>query len=326
MKYTYRLVINDDDFSGKRTITYPFANNKVDIIVKKGMANATTVIGRDYSKVDITSTYVYKLMRDAISRINIIHTLKYGKSISINSLILYEYLDDEEICKKELTAVINCFFSYGTLIGKIPETLNNEGNLKKVVSNYKTKQAGREAAINAYLFSKTKLYPPEKFIYLWMTLSGMYNCMFKKDKESERATINKLLQYYNLGNEISTSKVRGKIAVKIRRLLDQSGNADSILAQLKNPNDNILKNKMVTIFEENKLNDIQPYGYIITDYAYYYRCNIYHANKPLPLSLCRDDADYKSITVINKLLEEFLDDKLVNILKEEERNDETTNL
>ena len=48
MKYTYRLVINDDDLSDKRIITYPFANNKVDIIVKKGMANATTVIGRDY--------------------------------------------------------------------------------------------------------------------------------------------------------------------------------------------------------------------------------------------------------------------------------------
>lgn len=315
MKYTYRLTINSDDFNSKEIITFPYASNKVDIVVKNGKAKATTVIGKDYLQEDIANSYLCKLMREAISRINIIHSLKFGKSISINSLNLSKYLGDKKKFELDLIAIIDCLFSYDKLIGEIPESLKTEENLRKIVSNYKTKQAGREAAIYAYLFSKTKSYPPEKFIYLWMTLNGVYNYMFKTGKGRDRECINKLLQHYNLGNEISTRKKRAAIAIKIKQLLEQSGSVDSILDQLKDTNDNDLKSKIKEVLDKNKLYNIQPYGYIIMDYAYYYRCNIYHADKPLPLSLCKDDSDYKSIAVINDLLEEFLDDKLVEILK-----------
>lgn len=76
-----------------------------------------------------------------------------------------------------------------------------------------------------------------------------------------------------------------------------------------------LAEKIINIaseFDRNEF-DMTPYGLLVLDYAYYLRCNYFHAGKPLPLFNFESDVELKSLNIINELLKEFLDDNITKV-------------
>ena len=55
---------------------------------------------------------------------------------------------------------------------------------------------------------------------------------------------------------------------------------------------------------------ITAYWYLLTQLSYYYRCNLFHGDKPIPLFSYADDIDLKCLRIINDLLESCLDQYL----------------
>ena len=56
--------------------------------------------------------------------------------------------------------------------------------------------------------------------------------------------------------------------------------------------------------------DITAYGYLLGFFSYYFRCNIIHASKPVPLFSYVSEYELRCLRIINDLLEDFLDANL----------------
>ena len=52
---------------------------------------------------------------------------------------------------------------------------------------------------------------------------------------------------------------------------------------------------------------------LLTDFSYYLRCKLFHANRPVELFSFSDDLEIKVLRIVNGLLEEFLDANLIRI-------------
>ena len=53
--------------------------------------------------------------------------------------------------------------------------------------------------------------------------------------------------------------------------------------------------------------DVTPYGFMLTDFPYHLRCNLFHAGRPVQLFRFKNDMELKFIRIVNSLFEMFLD-------------------
>ena len=55
---------------------------------------------------------------------------------------------------------------------------------------------------------------------------------------------------------------------------------------------------------------------MLGEFAYYLRCNYFHANNAFLLMTYLDDLEFEALSCVNIVLEQFLDDNLFEILTE----------
>ena len=176
----------------------------------------------------------------------------------------------------------------------------------------KTTLSHEIAALYAYLYSKTKKNETERFSYLWMAMNGFYAAISPEIKRDDRLQMRALLRKLNLGSENLTSGSRDYPCKKAMiRLLEES--EPITRKNIENDAENSFSRYLRTVVlrkRDETLLDLTPYGFLITDFPYYLRCKLFHANKPIELFSFIDDMELKSLRIANGLLEEFLDDNL----------------
>lgn len=299
---TYKLLINNG--KGSNRFIYNYGNSK-NIVISLSKDNAYIEFNTNNKyDLDNNGSYLYKLLKEGLKRIYLIHYIKYEKPLVINNIKLL--FDSKEIDVKD------CFTIYTLLdenvLRPIDDNLKDNEILQKFIIFNKTKYAEQTSALYSYVYSKTKEYEIEKFSYLWMSLNGFYNELYGNNDREGRE---KLLKSYGYGEKVPACKNRNSFNNKIIPYL----NKEKDLFNKRN----LLDKKSRLYKKLNELINIDgvsltPYGYILCELPYYLRCNMFHGNKPLLLFCYEDDLELSLLKFCSKIIEDFLDSELYKIV------------
>lgn len=315
-KHVHTLTINK---VGKNSIkyTYDFSNTKgITLLLSQTGFSISVHLTKIYDRKEMLCGDSY-LFPDAIKKALLLYLIKYGKALLIQSITTK--IDDEEDtevfgkkAKPPIYSMIN-----GELPRKIPKIFSTDTVFNYLLKTPKSKYDKRISALFALLCSKSKEYETERFIYLWMSFNGMYGFLsdFTKEFEKTKKRISENEQIKHLQKYLQC------VGCDIVRQDDKMSIANNVVAILKDvqvekfSKENIskgLSEKIVLVLKRStgEKYNLTAYGYLLTQFSYYFRCKIIHGSKPIFLFSYTDDNELHSIKIINDLLEEFIDNNL----------------
>lgn len=317
-KREHELVYDYSTTSG-RGIKLQVSLNAIRII-----ANLST----QYDNRDIVAS-TNKIFSDAIKKALLLHIIIYSQNICISSLsIAIDNKKENVIAGGSSTPPVYSLI-VDKLVRQIPQSWQTPVLYQKLLSCTKSNQDTRWAAVFAAICAKSKSFEIERFIYLWMAVNGMYNYLAarieklrssnkndgKEKRISETDKLRWLLQLYDLGEEPVTRDDAAKVAsdvVGILKTVDLNiiKTRSDLSEKLQEEIEKVLLKKDQTKYK------LSAYGYLVISFPYFFRCNIVHANKPLPLFCYSDESELKNIKLINELLENFIDKNLPKLFDE----------
>ena len=312
MKYKYELIVNADI---KKSEIFKYAYGKTKSIrlrCLKGKGKLEFNLTRDYSD-NIDDSYLHSLIKDGIKRIALTHILSFSQPIDIKSVWIIvndgnaELLDADITEKFVLHSMIN-----SPLVEPLSDSFRKKDFIASVISVSKSDYGSNMASLVAYLISKQQRYDMQKFLYTWISFNGFYKAMYPN--LNDKTGIEAIVREYGFGTEISTSKNRNKIGRSIMLYLNTLEEVD--YEKLKNSESQIAMDIAAYLISNGKKLDITTHGYLMTDFAYYLRCTLFHANKPALLFSFEDDMELKAIRIAQHLLDDFITEHLPELFKE----------
>lgn len=323
-KYNHIVVINGID-KANHLYLYQYRNTKgIEMSVSNKGIKISASFTRKYNKDELLTPKCY-WFNDAINKAMIVYLLRYSKELKIKTITLS--IDDEEpvsIYQERDKVLIYSMIDHG-LIRKLPQKYHTEEVVHYILNTAKTRYDRRISSLFSVLYSKSKKFETERFIYLWTAMNGVYGWLSnrfiqnKKPRESEQ--ILTLSKYLNIGNaiikdgkEIKNKTRIANIVISLlqdveiskvnRNYIDTSGLNEKIRRKLVNNAD-------------GKIYDITGYGYLLLHLSYYFRCKFIHGDAPLMLFTKANDSKLHCLEILNALLEEFLDEMLPMLFDEQ---------
>lgn len=261
------------------------------------------------------------LFADGIRKALLLYLLKYSKPLKIHSFSVR--IDDLKESEKVLDGANPPIYSMidSKLLRKVPEAFSSDTMFSFLLHTPKSKYDRRIASLFAWLFSKSKVYETERFLYLWTSLNGMYGwlaeCIASTNHEGpyrkEHVQISGLLQFLSAGEKgINGDKDKARIAKSVIALLKRY-NADQVNREYVQSGDlgNKIEKRLVKE-ESDERYQLTAYGYLLTQLAYYFRCKLVHGDKPVLLFSYAENSELHALQIINNLLEEFIEANLAN--------------
>jgi len=300
------------------TYSYDYASNRGKDIKIRLSPNAIQIIA-DLSPIyninDITNPGNL-ILSDSIKKSLLMHLLLFGKNISMKTV---EFVIDNEREKLEIQShrrigIYSLINEKTSII--IPESWKKPIIAETLLSTAPSNQDSRWAALFAALFAKSRTFETERFIYFWMSFNGIYGYLAEiingmkqsvsKRKPQEAKQLTWLLQFYGIGNEHVCQEDSASIAHEVKSILLE--NDISTIKGRKEIQNDLIENISKVVKRKNGVAyHTTTYGYLLVDFAYFFRCNLIHANKPLSLFSYAEEPDIVCLSLINKLLEEFID-------------------
>ena len=123
--------------------------------------------------------------------------------------------------------------------------------------------------------------------------------------------VNVFLQKYNLGTTVLKGYERNKVcepATFELLKIPEPVTAENLEDDQHKSFSDFVRRKVAEYGKKDF--DVTPYGFLLTDYPYYLRCTLFHAERPIELFSFESDWELKSLRIVNFLLEEFLDQNL----------------
>lgn len=326
-KHCYEIIVNQP-LKKCTEVVYDYSATKGKGIKLQISNNAIRIIAHLSSLYENDAVVVStnNIFSDAIKKAFLLHLIVYSKNIRIKKMSVSIDGEKSDIpipqggATPPLYSLVN-----NELIHKTPNHWNNPSFFYVITSRTRSNQDTRWAALFAALCAKSKTFEIERFIYQWMSFNGIYNYFSerinnlrpltkkgKKQQVNEKEELQWFLQLYGLGNETIERPSSKRIANEVIAILKNSDismiqSADDLSEELKAQIEGALVKKDGTKY------DLSAYGYLLVSFAYYFRCNVFHANKPLPLFCYADEVELKCLHLINALLENFIDAQLHRI-------------
>lgn len=326
-----KKICNIEIFSQKLLENYEFCHT----YSFSGTSNISLKISENsfYVSYKITtnpSSFNSNYFYDAIRKVYILHLIIFSKPINLDNVRLTIETDTKvlpENTEPLLYSLVNEEFSKPR---RIPESWQNDGFIKKLLNTSESDYDARFSALFALLVSKSKEYEIERFQNLWIAMNGLYGFYANKMAKGilENKGKNDKLQNYKEYKELRLlqffveSKVavikkedRNYLAKEIKTILNSvilnSGDCKEVISKEEFLSEKYeeLRTKIKAKFSEKNI-EISEYAYLIIYYAYYQRCNIFHADKPLPLIYFNQKKEWRIIRFVNDLIEDFLDNNL----------------
>ena len=320
-KNRYFIQINSA-YGQSYRFSYNYGATK-NIMLRVGMsfAEIRVNLSKLFTSEEILSSNTY-LFPDAIRKALLLQMVLFSNSMNIRKIKItingntesFNYTPDYHSPVYQLIS--------GPLKTSIPGTWSQGSVIDYILSNPKSNYDMRTAALFSYILSKSKKYESERFVNLWMAFNGMYGYIdslvpLRKGKRKEYEQIVLLMKVYRLGKETLTSTDNNSVGQEVCKILRHTDAVDFIAHPSKDniPNDfaDNIRNCLNKGGQVIGAYDISAYGYLLTQFSYYFRCNIFHADKPLDLISYKDDHNLNCLRIINGLLEEFLDEHLPDI-------------
>lgn len=257
------------------------------------------------------------LFSDAIKKSLLVYLITFSKDIKSNAHQnppqVSFFIDDEN---QATTSLPVYSLIPDTLTPKMSAAWGSEKVIENILTYTPSKYDSTIASLFALICAKSKDKETERFMYLWMSINGMYNFISKcvgKATAKEREKISMMLKMYDLAESAFDSKIRRKIAKHIIQIvsenwdgraitqesLSDSGSHEKIARAIKAK----LKESLPTDSKE-----IAPYAYLLIELPYYFRCTYFHADEPVLLYAF--EHELKCLRALNMIMESFLDREL----------------
>lgn len=318
-KHTHKIIINNPK-SNAMHFTYDFGRTKnVQILVARGFICIEAELQNVYDKREMLSQGVY-LFPDAIKKALLAHLVLFSEHIKIKTMSVHIDGDSECIINTDKGHTPPL---YSMIVGKLNRPLSTKwGNasINGLLAQTKSSYDSRTAALFAFVCSKCKHYESERFIYLWMAFNGMYNYFAhlvsdthgKKKIKQEYKQLRYFQRLFGIGDEtVSDDSEKKRIAQDVTALIrHESMNVTHQFLESEKGKALCEKIQSLLMKPDGTPYKLTPYGYLLTQFSYYYRCNLIHANKPLALFSFADESDICCLRAINSLLEEFVESNL----------------
>ena len=312
-KTKYELIIGKKP--SRRSVRYYFnygASKDICFQLTKGGAVLFYSAGKDYSD-DFMNSHAYYLMREGVKRMVLVSLLLFSKSLQIKNLKV-------RVNGKNIPEIDeNCFRMYSLVDGKLMRPMsqnwNNPAVINNVLKEYKSKYSSGMASVYALLLSKAQSKETQRFIYLWMSMNGFYNTKYNVN---DRESLIRIVREYGFGTDALKKTNRDeccKIILRLFKDIDEPMTKEELMTGQYRELGKAISAKVeeAMALPEGSVN---PYGFLITDFAYYLRCKMIHGNAPVQLFCYLDDLEYKAMAATNNLLEAFLDEHVTDLYDE----------
>lgn len=318
-KHIHKIVINAKK-KYQYQYSYDFGSTKgVQVELSKSSICITAELTKMYDKNEMLSQGCY-LFPDAIKKALTLHLILFSENIEIKTMTVY--IDDNSDIvidtKQGHTPPV-----YSMIKKQLCHNIISKWN-KDEISGFlkltKSSNDNRLAALNAFIISKSKQFETERFIYLWTAFNGMYNYFAKLIFETQNAELRienrKILclqRLFNIGDE--TIAENDKISIGrnvmaiIKDVYQHNVSRDALENGVYKELSESVKNQLIKS-ENNAQYNLTSYGYLLTQFSYYFRCNILHGDKPYALFSYAEESEIKCLRFINELLDEFIENNL----------------
>lgn len=309
--------------SNSRNLVYKYGNTS-GIKISVAPLGYSVTVARCASK---TPAEILKdnLFRDALRKVSRLQLVLYGK---LSNSPVYISIDGIEHCLTDNISAQNGSLIYslcGTTLQRKIDSEWNDDALQGILNTTKSNSRRIDAALDALLIAKSKVYEFEKFVYLWMAMNGIYGYSAEIGRmytagENEKRWLKKefgQLKFFCMLNDLSyrgnyENGVENNLLNRIEELLtdieERSFNGIRE-ALITNDLDNPFVSGINDIFSDAGLNrgEMHPYAAILVFTSYRVRCKYFHAEKAIPLFCLENEHPIPILRFLNYILEDYLD-------------------
>lgn len=314
-KFKYHISINHVKGQGKLLFSYGQTHDIALLINSRGVSIHFQT-SKNYLS-DFENSYIFNLVKEGIKRAALLYLLHYQKPLCIHSILISLSKGKIKIASKDISDyMIFCQMFDGKLLRPIADDWKNFEINQNILHYRKSKSdiSRSIASLYAYLFSKSKNKETERFSYLWIAMNGFFAAV--SNTRNEREAMSVFLRLYRLGTRVLPGYERNKVCesatfelIRISEPVTKNNLEDE---SHKSFADYVCKK--VSEYDPKDF-DTTPYGFLLTDYPYYLRCTLFHAEHPLELFSFESDWELKSLRIVNSLMEGFLDQNLHSLFQ-----------
>lgn len=313
-KYTYTIELNKVlEAQNSRKYYYNYRNTK-DICITIS-ENAARISCSMTVKFNPQSFAIEKnqLFSDAIKKALLVYLIIFSKNLEVKQALLF--VDGEY--QMPISVPI-----YSLIPDSLNRNMPNVWDSKEVVEQILTYSVSiydsKIASLFALICAKSKDKETERFMYLWMSINGMYNFISKcagNQIWNEQEKISMILKMYDMAESALTHKDRQHIAKYIIPIVSENWDSGAITQESLSDSDSHQKiaNAIKAQLKESLTNgseEIEPYACLLIELPYYLRCSYFHASKPVLLYAFKDEQILKCLCALNETMEAFLDKEL----------------
>lgn len=316
-KQVYQIFCATQEESTGLTYKYKFRGTEILFKIK---TNAFYFRMEMKSDKDVNNFLESDYFKDFIVKIYILHFILFSKELKITKLIIKVNEQEKKYNFEELPLLYS-LVENSLENNNIPEKWNDERFIKKFLDTPKTNYDSRFSALFAFIIAKSKKYEIERFENLWIAINGLYNFFSNKTAKErlfgntdKKYRISEKDQIYLFGicngwencsiSQAENDKIGKELLIAFNEINEE------ISFSKVNFENGIWKEKINKILSAEKKDNIDCYAFLLLHFAYYLRCQFFHANKPLPLITINGNPECKVLKLVNTLLEEYLSEKL----------------
>ena len=318
-KYKYAIEINEfTDSQDCKKYYYSFGKTEnICIALTENSIRVSCEMTVKYDPQRFQSCEI-PLFSDAIKKTLLVYLITFSKDIKSNAHQnppqVSFFINDEH---QATTSLPVYSLIPDTLTPKMSAAWGSEKVIENILTYTPSKYDSKIASLFALICAKSKDKENERFMYLWMSINGMYNYISElierpgKSKKREYEKIITMLKLYGMGEKNLRIDDRPSIANQIISAINDSWDDKVISAESLSDSGshrvigNAIFSSLSSIDSQDK---ITPYGYLLLELPYYFRCTYFHADKPVLLYAF--EHELKCLRALNMIMESFLDREL----------------
>lgn len=357
--YDYEIIINEGIFTseplffsyypivsiGKKSSQPPErAKYKIELYLGKETARIVVKHKPTKHQYDKVLNGEETILSSAIRKIKMLHLFYYGQILNFTSIFMSCHTSKgKEIFSKPFLYSDETYHEpLYSLLGtqKLKRLFSDEWRTPEFIDAFLNTRLliteRRWAAVAAYACAKSKCFEVERLLYNWTSFNALYgyagtlinkmivetqsNTRFGRKKKGPDDSEGVNFYYIWEGHKISqsleliTQDERTKIAEFIgKECISRTTDVNNFIQDISNAQSEL----WIKIHQKHP--EIDPLTFMRVQFPYYMRCDLFHANKTVPILSYENSSYLKGLAIANQLLEEYLEEQLPMYF-----NDDTT--
>ena len=268
-----------------------------------------------------------RLVADALRKTMVLHLVRYGKALDIESLSVMIGGETREMYRaSEGMPPLVYAMAEGKLLSPLGAAWHTKELEETLLSVPQSRYDGRMNALIALLIAKQKPYRSERSMYLWMAMNGFYNYLSDECKKAVEGCI-------AFGRESKQHRLLIRVMGREEIALSDDGKKErlrrelmAVLKRCQTPpeelyesalagTDSELTEALAKLREELELPGLTDAFTVMTVWLpYQIRCQYFHSRQAMPIFLYGDEPLLKALGCINYFVDRYVSEELAKWL------------